>query len=181
MTSEKEKGVNFKKFLEFPPFYTLQPVAETQRKQLQHWISIIRLYLEKTKETEISRENFPLFKNKNIQREADDALKTSIFADLVSLEYARYVDSEKTRLKIFWKDCITLSIDLHGFCSKHELVENLFTLYELHSGDTFSETDFSSLDSILCLKILKKLESQRKAIIYENENIDEIAFKILRT
>mmetsp|Transcript_17814 Transcript_17814/g.30376 ORF Transcript_17814/g.30376 Transcript_17814/m.30376 type:complete len:91 (+) Transcript_17814:389-661(+) len=58
-------------FYNFPPFFTLQPVEQTQEKQLQLWRRLILDYFTKnTKENILTLASFDLFQNDQIQRKS---------------------------------------------------------------------------------------------------------------
>lgn len=57
----------------FPPFFTLQPAAETRSRQLGMWRDLVVNYCrqKKVKQIVIGDDAFTLFRNKNINRQLD--------------------------------------------------------------------------------------------------------------
>jgi len=68
------EAFEFPKFHNYPPYFTLQPVADSRAKQISWWKDLILKYCKQCKVHVLSADeddDSPLFWNKSIQRGAD--------------------------------------------------------------------------------------------------------------
>ncbi|CBK20625.2 uncharacterized protein [Blastocystis hominis] len=74
-------------FLNFPPFYTLQPCLETRQKQLQMWVKYVIDYCKTNGVAEIVLSSFPLFDNRSINRSLSEEMRLMVMDLLCSQGY----------------------------------------------------------------------------------------------
>ena len=72
MSSDPSTTFAFPEFWNYPPYFTLQPIPETQRKQKELWRSLILAYCRHSRLFQITvddNQDAPPFANPAIQRE----------------------------------------------------------------------------------------------------------------
>jgi len=153
----------------FPPFYTLQPHQETQRKQLEAWRSIVLDYCRRNGLTTIDvREisSSPLFNNTTIKRRLSDESVSLVLEDLQSRGNLEWLDKSKKRAYIYWRSPEEWGSLIYTYVKDRGMVNTVCTLYELTEGADSVEQQFHGLESDLLIKSLKTLELQSKAEIF---------------
>ncbi|KAM0055882.1 putative ESCRT-II complex, Vps25 subunit, winged helix-like DNA-binding domain superfamily [Helianthus debilis subsp. tardiflorus] len=87
-------------FSNYPPYFTLQPMRETQQKQIQLWKELIINYCRMQKIFIIGlEEDFPLFSNPAIERSLNYDARAAFLSALVSDEWT---DNGHRRCLILW-------------------------------------------------------------------------------
>lgn len=199
--------------------YRLQPVHLTQQSQLRQWCTIITKYCQLKDEQTLSLSEFVLFSTGSMNtvvslkdrplftfsRSLNLEARRAIAQDLIKKGYATALqevslDSVKSlgklpSLRISWRTVNDWASLIYDYALKYELLDTIYTIYELHSGDLSLSIaaeiqGFNLLDSTLSLKVIEELVQQNKAEIYQvddstestaqAETIDETAFKFLR-
>ncbi len=78
-------------FWNFPPFFTLQPVAATREKQLTLWKELILKYHMEKNISTMTLAEFPYFENKRIERRLDSNGITTVMSHLILSGTEQYV------------------------------------------------------------------------------------------
>ena len=102
--------------LSFPPFYTLQPHAETRRKQLDTWARIVLDYCRKKGLTAVNISDLAdtagLFVNDDIKRRASNELLAAVWEHLESRHTFVHLTSIKRTSNIVAKQALDLRTQL---------------------------------------------------------------------
>lgn len=122
-------------FRSFPPFFTIQPVLPTCEKQLKLWRDLIIGYCIQGNLYHLVPSTFPYFKNESIDRQLSKEGINSVVESLIKAGNAEWEDNLKTSLRIIWKTPEALSGEIYDWARKSALLGQVFTIYELHSGD----------------------------------------------
>jgi hypothetical protein len=170
----------------------LQPTLETREKQLRLWKELILDYCSKSNVYQINPATFPFFKNESINRQMSVDGIRAIVEFLLANRNAEWDDTTRTILRIMWKTPESLGMDIYEWASKKEVLGTVYTIYELVSGDEYTESGekerielilniisheplflsfsfsfsvfsgFHGTDLVLFRRALQYLESQRK-------------------
>lgn len=165
---------NFPWQYSFPPFFTLQPHAETRAKQVSAWKSLILDYCRQNKLYIIDvRESsqLPLFNNTTINRKLDESVIISILSELQKSDNAFAVDKNKFRWEIYWHTLDEWSSLIYDYVTSKGFQNSVLTLFELTQGDDVQDEEFYGLHNDLLVKALRLLESDKKCeLILDDEN-----------
>eukprot|EP01041_Mallomonas_annulata_P004390 gene4390-8739_t len=157
----------------FKPFFTIQPVLNTREKQLQLWRDLIIQYHIHANQFSMIPSTFAFFENKTIDRKLSvDAINT-IVDFMIASGNAEWEDGQKTRLLIIWRRPEALAGDIYNWVLKNQYVDNVFTIFELHSGEEHQDSGFYGTDPYIFRKSLEILESARKCAIFQGATSNE--------
>ncbi|CAB3376845.1 Hypothetical predicted protein [Cloeon dipterum] len=151
---------------DFPPFFTLQPHAETRAKQLSAWRSIVLDYYKHTKESTLDvreAQSSPLFFNSTINRKLSQEGILLILENLQKTGNAEPLDKTKNRWLIFWKSPEEWGKLLYNWAQARGMTNSVCTLFELVSGDDTTDEEFYGLDTEIIIRAIRTLEVERKA------------------
>eukprot|EP01126_Amoeba_proteus_P064885 TRINITY_DN9134_c0_g2_i2.p1 TRINITY_DN9134_c0_g2~~TRINITY_DN9134_c0_g2_i2.p1 ORF type:complete len:239 (-),score=42.32 TRINITY_DN9134_c0_g2_i2:110-724(-) len=166
---ETELTFTFPPIYNLPPFFTLQPVLNTRKKQLQLWCELVLEYVRfhKLFELEINEAaNLPLFHNKHINRRFSPDGILSVLEELMLRGNAEWV-MEKSRARIYWRTPSEWGAMLYAYVVKQALTGTVCTIYELRESDEVKDEEFFQLDLTTFMKALNILEQQHKAKIIQ--------------
>lgn len=187
---------------------SLQPVRETQEKQLKLWKEVILKYCSATNCYRVHPNSLACFHNEEIERHlspdgvqavvnfliqegiaAGLSLPISFFLTLlfllllyvVLIGNAEWEDEGHTSLMIMWKSPELLGQEIYAWASKVDLLGTVFTIYELYAGDEYEDSGFHGTDPVLLRKALHYLETVRKCKIIPGASPEEDGVKFLAT
>ncbi|XP_050293414.1 vacuolar protein-sorting-associated protein 25 [Anthonomus grandis grandis] len=149
----------------FPPFFTLQPHAETRAKQVQAWKTLILDYCKKCKLYSIDvREagNLVLFNNSSINRKLEQDVILSLLLELQKTGHASFIDKSKHRWQIYWHTLDEWGSIIYDYIQSSGLQNSVLTLYELSQGDEVRNEEFFEMQQEVLIKVLQVLEETRK-------------------
>ena len=87
--------------VDFPPLYTLQPVATTRAKQLEVWRGLVLKACDEKAVTSLDLPTFPAFTNDKIKRSLDMDGRRAVGDALVEAGLGEWEDAAtKTRLRV---------------------------------------------------------------------------------
>jgi len=160
----------------FPPFFTLQPHAETRAKQLSAWRSLVLDYCQHGGIVAVDVAHLarsPLFRNDAIGRRLDDKAVAVVLDDLASHGHLEWIDkAKKTRAHVFYRTPAQWGETLYAYAKDNGLVNAVCTMYELTESEEVEGQPFHNLDQEVLVKALKTLEVQKKAEIFgSNEGV----------
>eukprot|EP01080_Neovahlkampfia_damariscottae_P005710 gene5710-9530_t len=153
-------GFEFPPIYNLPPFFTLQPVLETQEKQMKLWTEIIVNYCKHNKMTVMNiSENSHLFENKTINRKLNQKGIDIIFDSMVSSGHGEWEDDKKQKIFVYWKSptewsgkekqLFNTGQDIFLKWSNQNGLDgpgSLYTVYELRQGETGEGAEFYELE-----------------------------------
>eukprot|EP01039_Chlorochromonas_danica_P010241 gene10241-11335_t len=169
-------------FWYFKPFFTLQPVRETQEKQLKLWKEVILKYCSATNCYRVHPNSLACFHNEEIERHLSPDGVQAVVNFLIQEGNAEWEDEGHTSLMIMWKSPELLGQEIYTWASKKvELLGTVFTIYELYAGDEYEDSGFHGTDPVLLRKALHYLETVRKCKIIPGASPEEDGVKFLAT
>ncbi|WPT14395.1 Vacuolar protein sorting-associated protein 25 [Picochlorum sp. SENEW3] len=177
-------GFDFPEFWEYPPYYTVQPVAETFHKQKELWCGLILRYCKHTRTfiIDVHDEDLALFRNKKIDRtyivlcacivlaqlicgldvgHLDRGEKRVFLDALVEDGKAIWVDKKDTCL-ILWKSVDEWADSVYSWCKN--MAESVILVDDLcgHDGE-MQGSDISGLPMALVVPVIACLEKSGRA------------------
>ena len=129
--------------LSFPPFFTLQKHAETQKKQLEAWCSIVLKHCATRKLQNIDLSNLrssDLFQNATIDRRASVQLIQAIFDDLHRRGHLHWLDKQCQRALVCPITFAALANAIYNWAQASGNINQVCTFYELTNGDDIGKT-----------------------------------------
>jgi ESCRT-II complex subunit VPS25 len=85
--------------------------------------------------------------------------------------------ADKTICRILWRRPEQLATDIYQWAESHGYINNVCTLYELHSGEDINGMSFEGVDEDLLRRALVLLESRGKCTIFKGETSSEDGIK----
>lgn len=163
----------------FPPFFTLQKQAETRSKQVAAWRSLILEYFKKANQSVVDvREaiNLPLFNNAAINRKLDTSSITVLFEELHKMGHAAPLDKHKHRWEIYWHTLEEWAQMVYSYVNNAGATNTVMTLFELTQGEDVQGEPFANLNTDVMIKVLRKLEEQKKCELILSDDIQGVKF-----
>ena len=120
--------------------YSIQPVNETKEKQMKLWKELILQYHVANNSYIMIPETFPYFENKTIGRKLKIEHIHEIMNYLITQGNAEWEDASHTRCRIIWKSIEALSGEIYSWVCKNGYINNIFTLFELLSGEEYQDS-----------------------------------------
>ncbi|KAL6748668.1 subunit of ESCRT-II complex [Haematococcus lacustris] len=162
-------GFTLPPFYSYPPYFTLQPVKEARDRQLSLWSQLILAYCKHHKVFTINtqQDDFPLFKNTNIDRCLSSRAITEILDDMASQGSVEWLDKSKRACFVLWKKVPEWANTIHSFVKTFGLSDTVMTLDELSSGDDVRGTEFCGIPQELLIRALVVLEAQGKCKMFK--------------
>jgi len=164
---------------EFPPLYTLQPVATTRAKQLDVWRGLVLKACEDKALTTVELASFAGFSNERIKRSLDMDGRRAVGDALVGAGLGEWEDATKTRLRVSARTPEAWGALIYEWASQTARIGTVCTVYEIHSGDDAASTELAGLHPELCLKALRALEKLGKVQLFPAQPVDESGVKFL--
>ncbi|GLJ14484.1 hypothetical protein SUGI_0234150 [Cryptomeria japonica] len=165
-------------FFNYPPYFTLQPVKDTQEKQVQLWKELILNYCKHHKIFIINlEEEFSLFSNTAIDRKLSHEAKAVFLQALVSEGRAEWLDKGRKKCLILWRRIQDWAEYILQFVRENGLEDNVMTLEEIRSGVESRGTDLADIDHIVLHRALKLLEQRGKAVMFKGTSTDDEGVK----
>ncbi|XP_031780651.1 vacuolar protein-sorting-associated protein 25 [Nasonia vitripennis] len=161
----------------FPPFFTLQPHAETRAKQIAAWKSLVLDYFRTTKQAILDiREihSTPLFNNVSIDRKLPSEVVSVIVEELAKSGNATPLDKAKLRWVVSWHTLDEWAEIIYSWAQTNGFAGSVCTFYELTQGENTVDQEFHGLDNELLVRALKTLEAAKRAeliIFDDNEGV----------
>jgi len=162
----------------FPPFFTLQPNADTQQKQIDAWCSLVLSYCRHNKIFVLDlpsaqSKSLSLFHNQGIKRQLSTEGFKAVFDQLLKLGQCEWIDGKtKNSCLIFWKTPTEWGHLLYNWAVNSGNTNTVCTLFELMESDDVAGEEFVGIEERVLIKALQTLEKQRKAEIIRDEAED---------
>ena len=159
---------NFDKYLNFPPFFTLQPHQKTQELQMTKWGEILKDYFLKNKISKIEDYeiyNLEIFKNESISRSLSRDFISQLFIFLAKIGT---VEKSGSKFLFFSRNLQEFSEDIENYVRKIGAENAIFSLHEL-IFDSKNQT-FEKVDEQIILKALNILQGKGKCLVFEGKD-----------
>jgi len=153
----------------FPPFFTIQPNAETKKKQLDIWTQLVLNYCRANKMFVLDKSDNSsvLFNNREISRQLSLESITVILEYMKTKEKIQWADEKKDRCFVFWHSPAEWGTILFKYAQKNGLANSVETFFQL----TNSSAEFSGMDVRMLKICLRTLEDQGKAEIIGDDGV----------
>ncbi|XP_026810876.1 vacuolar protein-sorting-associated protein 25 [Rhopalosiphum maidis] len=148
----------------FPPFFTIQPNAETRQKQLDAWRTLVLDYCRTQKVSVIDvREGdlLPVFNNTTISRKLSSEAIMTVLGVLQKTGNAEPLDKSKTRWNIYWHTLDEWASIVYKWAQDNAMLNTVCTFYEIASDSG----DLNGIDDAVLTKALRVLERRQQAEI----------------
>jgi ESCRT-II complex subunit VPS25 len=105
----------------------------------------------------------------------------AVIAHLIKGGHAEWFNADRTAVRIILKPVSTVSADIYAYICNLGTFNSIYTLYELSSGDEFSDASFSGCDLHVILGALRLLEKEGCCVLYPsaNESSEECGVKFM--
>lgn len=171
---------DFPFFWSFPPYFTLQPVEETRRKQIALWCELILRWCKHQKvyrlNTDVA-EDTALFANQQINRSLNSEARTTVLHVLVKQGNGLWLSKSQNQCLILWKKLPEWAAALHEWAISNGMQDAVTSVEEIIAGEDTHGTDFEGMPKELLLEAVKILEQQRKAKLFKGTSADDIGIK----
>lgn len=175
----------------FPPFYTLQPNADTRIKQLDAWCDLVQTYCKQHRLFQIdttSAQKLELFSNKKIDRKCSLDLITDILNEMVKRNRALWLTetvspkkSSQTQARrkclILWNTLDQWANLIYAYVERNALHGTVCTFYELTEAKEIKNEPFYKIDLEVFRKSLAVLEKENKAEVFQLDGDSEYGVK----
>ncbi|XP_014209082.1 nucleolar protein 12 isoform X1 [Copidosoma floridanum] len=151
----------------FPPFFTLQPHAETRAKQIAAWKSLVLNYFKTTKQTNLDFREIhsnPLFNNTSIDRKLPVEVVTMIIEELARTGNAIPLDKSKQRWIVSWHTLEEWADIIYSWAQTNAFIGSVCTFYELTQGEDTVDQEHSMTKAPIVKKKQKSKQQQNMGV-----------------
>lgn len=157
--------VPIEKFLNWPPFYTLQPNLDTQSQQLALWSSVLLEFAKKNRIFVATVESFEgITRNGALNRSLSVEFKNALVNYMVK---QKVLVSDGLSFLVFWQKAETWAEKIYKWASDSGRIGTVETIEGLVSGDETNGEEFYGMPLNYAYNVLKTLEKSRKAEIFK--------------
>ncbi len=122
---------------------------------------------------------FPYFNNDAIDRRLSSEGIDLVVSYLIEKGNAEWEDVSKSSLFIYFKSLAVLADELYAWADKTGLINNVVTVFELHSGEEHTNTGLEGVDAAVVRKVLETLEKKNKCIYIQGSTPEEDGVKFI--
>ena len=186
---EPEIEWNPPSFFQFKPFFTLQPVAATQEKQLKLWRDLIVDYHRHHQIYRMADPlQFELFRNEQIDRQLNIEGIKAVVQSLIDHKCAEWENGEPAEdggmqsgaLLIMFKNSEALASEIYAWATNENLIGNVATFYEIvEESDYGGGSPFKGTDIAVLRKALTILQANGKCVVIDGASPGEDGVKFL--
>jgi ESCRT-II complex subunit VPS25 len=197
--STSEEAFAFPEFHGYPPYFTLQPVVETRRKQLELWRALVLDYCRAQRLFIIPAggAGFPPFANAAIDRRLSHEARLAVLEDLVRAGGGAWLDERRPpggllalgraappggggRVLVLWRSVEEWAEEVAAAAAAAGLRGSVATLEELLApGPPLGGTPAEGLEHELLLRALRALERRGRAKLFEGGAAGEVGVKFV--
>ncbi|XP_071941385.1 vacuolar protein-sorting-associated protein 25-like [Antedon mediterranea] len=163
----------------FPPFFTIQPNLETQKKQIEGWCDLVLLFSQQNKifqlDVKESSTN-PPFSNSQINRKLPLDGVYRVLEELKARGNVEWTDKTKSRCLLMWRTPDEWGKLIYKWASKNGFLNSVCTLFEITHGDDSKSEEFSGLEDWLLKRSLESLQRQHKAEMISFDGNEGVKF-----
>jgi ESCRT-II complex subunit VPS25 len=174
--SMTQEGFEFPEFWFYPPYFTVQPVTETLRKQTQLWSALILEYCKHTRTfiIDVGDERFELFWNRKIERRLERWEKRVFLDALVEEGNAQWLGESKDKALVLWKSLAEWAEELYAWCKSTQ--ESVLMLDGLQKEMVGSQLEGIPVDEVY-VPAIRLLEKSGRAKKFKSQSA--VGVKIL--
>jgi hypothetical protein len=128
-----------------------------------------------------------LFKNEKINRKLSTEGIDSVLKSLIDEGMAEWENTDASSDNVVERGCLliltqsseSLALEIYSWAEKEMLIGSVITLYEMHSGEEYPDSQFNGMNVPILRRALEVLESSQKCVIIEGASADEDGIKFL--
>ncbi|KAL4524898.1 hypothetical protein Ndes2526B_g07084 [Nannochloris sp. 'desiccata'] len=173
----------FPEFWSYPPYFTLQPIPESQEKQKELWRGLILSYCRHYRIFQINvddaaaQQTLP-FANPAIKRHLNRDAKLVFLEDLAAHSRGQWLDGKtRSNFLVLWKTLNEWADSLYTWAVANGLKDSVVTVDEVQRGEAVVGTELEGMPRVVLEKALKVLETQGKAKLFSGSTPDEEGVK----
>lgn len=169
------KRFAFPPIYDFPPFWTLQDVMETKRRQCDMWCDLILRYMKEKNQSELDLGKAlttELFRNDRIKRGLDKPTAVFFLNQLVERGNAQWLVKDE-KIVVTWRKTEDWAYIFEMWARVHDYQNTVFTFYELREGSDTAGEPFHMMDKEVMKKAIMYLDSHKKAKFMDAGQFDE--------
>lgn len=173
----------FPAFFDYPPYFTLQPNADTCDRQSVAWQALILQYCLSQKVFIVSTaggDQLPLFVNSSIDRQLNREARIRFLGDLVAQGRAAWLDKQQHRCLILWKSRPEWAGAIAEWARDTGQIDSVVALEDLSSGGDVAGTELEGLPREILIPALKLLESKGRVRMFKGATPEEEGVKFLK-
>ncbi|KAL4977519.1 ESCRT-II complex subunit-domain-containing protein [Aspergillus desertorum] len=170
----------------FPPFFSLQPNANTRAVQLQRWSSLIQSWCRHHRIYKISLVEAigsPLFRNTTLKKCLGLSDARTVLDWMAKGEEeggggrrAEWIDGTKNTAWIWWRRPEEWARLIANWIENTGQKNVVLTVYELIEGEATISQEWHRMDSEVMMKSLNVLVKQGKAQVFGSEGEEGVKF-----
>ncbi|KAL5000507.1 ESCRT-II complex subunit-domain-containing protein [Aspergillus recurvatus] len=170
----------------FPPFFSLQPNANTRAVQLQRWSSLIQSWCRHHRIYKINlieAIESPLFRNTTLKKQLGLSDARTVLDWMCKGEEeggggrrAEWIDGTKNTVWIWWRRPEEWAGVIADWIENTGQKNVVLTVYELIEGEATISQEWHGMDSEVMMKSLNVLVKQGKAQVFGSEGEEGVKF-----
>lgn len=156
---------------DFPPLFTLQPNANSRRRQLELWRGIV---LASGDSVLSPVHDNAVFANASIGRRLSREGVDAVVAHLIAAGNAEWTDAAHSSLRLMRRTPASVAAELLQWAASVDAPSTVHTLYELCVGD---DAPIQDCEQLLVLRALELLEREGRCQVFAHDALDEYGVK----
>jgi ESCRT-II complex subunit VPS25 len=166
----------------FPPFWTLQEVQNTKRRQRDLWCELIMKYMRFLNKEELvvaEALEWDLFKNATLNRSLKPDVARLFLDELVKGQNAQWTDTTHEKLRMIFRKPGEWAMLLLKWARDNSFTNMVLTFYELREGTDTMDQPFHMLDLEVMKAAVVFLVDNKQAVFLQRDNLEDCGVKFL--
>ena len=173
-------GYAYPDFYAYPPYFTLQPVKETREKQMSCWRDLVVSFTRANRDFEFETKTFELFENKSINRSLNESARKAIVDDLCAHGLGETCEgSGGGTVRVLWRSLQEWQSCVLDWAHRTGRRGDVLTVEELCDSSEVAGEEFRGMPPSMMERILRTLEKQKKVMIFQGTDQDDLGVKFL--
>ncbi len=168
----------------FPPLYTKQRNAETERQRLDDWVRVVVAWAVEKRVTEVLVHKElaagDLFRNDRIDRRVTPEDAVAILDHVAARGNGEWVGSDRTRFLVLTKSLAEWGKLVCAYVDRTGQMGSVLTVFELLEGDDTEKEEFFGMDRALFAPVLAWLEAHNLAKVFTASDPTKSGVKFLK-
>jgi len=162
----------------FPPFFTIQPHADSREIQIKTWADLVLKFHKHNKQAilNVNDENSELFNNNKLNRRLPVDGRILVLEHLENSEHAAPLDKKRFQWDIYWYTLDEWANLIYKWAIDNGMSGTVCTLFEITNGDNATDQEFHELDQSILVKALRKLEQTGKCELISFDDNEGVKF-----
>jgi ESCRT-II complex subunit VPS25 len=172
------------KLRSFPPLYTKQRNAETERQRLDDWVRVVVAWAVEMKQSEVLVQKElaqgELFRNDKIDRRVALEDAVAILDHVATRGNGEWAGNDKSRFLVLTKSLAEWGQLVLNYVDHTGQMGSVLTVFELLQGDDTTHEPFFGMDSTLFMRVLAALEANHQAKVFTASDPAKAGVKFLK-